>query len=147
MATVNTEIWQALRRRVDTLDMRFTAVLNNPWPIAWPGMDYNPVSGSPYLAVGEVQGQPVRSTIDTNIANRFGTMTITPVMPISSIQDPSFYKEAAGKIMDHFQGQQRFGGVCVRFMSNGGNTAYASGGYRDGGWWREPVVIPWQTFA
>lgn len=145
MPTLNTKIWQALRRGIDTLDMRF-GVWSTAWPVAFPGVDYPPVSGVPYLAIGDVQAAPIRALIDENISNRIGTLTVTAVMPVRASADPSVYKEAAGKIMAHFQGQLRYDDVCLRLMSNGGNTAYAAGGYRDSAWWREPVIIPWQTF-
>lgn len=139
MPTLNAKIWMALKSGIDGIVMGAI-----PWPIAWPASSYEPSSGTPFLAVGNVEASPRIAMMDgTNM--RAGTVTISAVMPIG--HDAAVYADAAGKIIEHMQGCLQYRDAIVRLTSDGGNTAYAAGGYRDGGWWREPVVIPWRVYA
>ena len=142
MASINLDIWLALKTRVDALSI--TSALWPVWPIAWPGSDYSPVSGKPFLAVGKVTAQPVRRVINQNISDRTGMLMVSAVMPLG--QDAAVYEDVAGKIVDQFQGCIYRNGLTMRLMSASGVTAYPTDGYRDGGWWRVPVTIPWRTW-
>ena len=140
MPSINTKIWMALRAGVETLPLA-------PMPsVAWPGSTFEPVSGVQFLAIGEVYTAPRRAMIDQPISDRAGSITITAVQAIG--QDPAVYREIAGRIADHFTGRcLSFQGVKLTLQSEGGQTAYAAAGYRDGGWWRTPIIVPWRTWA
>lgn len=140
MPTINTKIWMALRSGVQGLPI-------SPMPeIAWPGSTFEPVAGSPFLAIGEVYTAPRRAVINRAVMDRSGSITVTAVWPIG--QDPAVYREISGKIADHFTGRcLAFQGVKLTLQSEGGQVAYAAAGYRDGGWWRTPVICPWRTWA
>lgn len=137
MPTDDTQIWMALKSGIDTLSMGAPA-----WPIAWAGKDFAPVSGKPFVAVGNVQAPPFQFGVE--FARRSGTLLVSAVMPIG--QDSAVYAEYTGKIVSHFQGCLRYNGMTMQLRAPSGSTAYPTGGFRDGGWWREPVLIPWQVF-
>ena len=139
MPEIDTKIWMALRNRINALSMA-----SPDWAIAWPGGNYSPVGNVSFLAIGEVIAQPVRRVINRNIQDRTGSLMVSAVMPIG--QDPSVYKEYAGKIAAHFQGCADYSDVRLHFMSSSGGKSYANAGYRDGAWWRVPVTIPWRTW-
>ena len=142
MASINLDIWLALKSRIDVLDI--TSALWPVWPVAYPGSTYAPVSGKPFLAVGKVTTTPIRRVINANVSDRAGLLIITAVLPIG--QDASVYEDHAGKIADQFQGCIYHAGTTLRLMSAAGATAYPTDGYRDGAWWRVPVNIPWRTW-
>lgn len=140
MPSVETEIWLALKKRVESLPLM-------PMPIAWPGRNYIPVSGVQFLSVSEVTIAPRRIIINRSINDRSGTITIVAVQGFD--QDPSAYKETGGIIAKHFASDVclRYGSVRLHLMSEGGNTVHVDAGYRDGGWFHTPVIIPWRTWT
>lgn len=140
--SINLDIWLALRHRLSSLDM--ASSVWPQWDVALEGEDYAPVSGRPFLSVGQVNAQPIRALINRSINDREGTFIVTPVMPIG--QHAEVYQEAAGKIADHFQGCIRYRGKTLWLESSSGWVAYATSGYRDGGWNRYPVTVPWKTW-
>lgn len=142
MASINLDIWLALKTRIDALSI--TSALWPVWPVAWPGSDYAPVSGKPFIAVGKMTSQPRRVIINKPVNDRTGMLIITAVLPIG--QDAAVYEDHAGKIADQFQGCIIRGAMNLRLMSATGVTAYPNDGYRDGAWWRVPVTIPWRTW-
>lgn len=138
----NLDIWMALRHRLASLDMPSTVWPQ--WGVALEGEDFEPVSGQPYLAVGQVNAQPIRAMINRNVNDREGTFIMKPVMPIG--QHAEVYLEAAGKVAEHFQGCIRYRGKTLWLESSSGGIAYAASGYRDGGWNHYPVRVPWKTW-
>lgn len=142
MASRNLDIWLALRPKIESLSLG--SVLWPVWPIAWPGSDYAPVAGVPFLSIAKLSNQPIRRVINRPISDRTGVLVIGAVMPIG--QDPAVYEDCAGRIVDAFQGCIYRNGVTLQLMSANGATAYPSDGYRDGAWWRVPVSIPWRTW-
>lgn len=139
MATVETQIWLALEARVKTLPMM-------PMPIHWPGMDYTP-GAVDFLDVADIYIAPRRMFINKNVNDRSGSIIISYVGEIG--QPSAYYRERGGIIANHFNSTigLRYQTVCLSLMSDGGNSAEVQAGYRDGGWYRVPVVIPWRTFA
>lgn len=142
--TIETKIWLALRSRIDTLNAG-NLLWPGPWPVAFPGSDYEPRVGVPYVAVGRTTATPIRLEINRRVNDRAGILTISAVMPLGL--DPAVYEEAGGLIAQHFGPCIVFGGVTLTLMSATGNVAHVVDGYRDGGWWRVPVNIPWRTWA
>lgn len=148
MPTLNTKIWGALENGIKSLDMRQAGdpAFATAWPIAWPGPNFTPTAKRAWLAVNSIKAPPVRRVINRRVSDRNGTLTVTAVMPIGTYPTV-VYEDFAGRIIAHFQGCLRYQDVLLTLMSPSGNTAYAPGGYRDGGFWREPVNIPWRTWA
>lgn len=134
-AAIETSIWLALRSRIETLP--FTPGL----AMAFPASVFQP--SGPYIAVGGVSAAPERVMVNRGAHERNGTLSLTHVAPLG--QDASVYVQAAATIAAHFPDDLRirYGDACVRV------TAWPSipGGYRDGGWWHEPVLIPWQVLT
>lgn len=140
MPSVETEIWEALRARVETLPLSL--------PIAWPAALYEAGkapwdSREPWLAVGYAKQPPRRILIATGPHERVGTLTLAYCAPLG--RDSSWYEQQAGQIAAHFPEDLRlpFGSVTVRIRE----APHVQDGYRDGGWWRVPVAIRWQAYA
>lgn len=143
MAEIPTEIWIALRAQLETLDL--STPVWPQWPIAYPGSTYEPAGGRTFLAVGEVLAAPVRRVINRNVKDYSGSFMVAAVMPIG--QDPAVYREIGAKIASHFEGTIGCGTFLrLTMMSSTGVTPHSLAGYRDGGWWRVPVNIPWRTW-
>lgn len=141
--TIPTQIWLALKSRIDTLDL--ATPIWPQWPVAWQGSAFVPVSGKPFLAVGRSTAAPRRTRINRAVNDREGIMTLSAVMPLG--QATMIYEEQAGKIADHFTPCIYRDGLTLTMMSQSGNVPYVGDGYRDGDWWRVPVNIPWRTWA
>ena len=135
MPSIETELWLALKSRIETLP--FTPEL----PIAYPGSVYTPGSGA-FIAVGEATAAPRRVFVGKGKDDRAGTLTLVHAAKIG--QDASVYKEAAGIIAAHFgeDTQMRYGLTCVRVVA----APHVVAGYQDNGWWRTPVNIRWRSF-
>lgn len=134
---IEPSIWLALRERIETLP--FSPCL----PIAWPAATYSPEDGRDFLAVGRVTVAPQRVLVGRGPHERTGTLIISHVGQIG--QDVAVYDQMAGIIADHFPAglSLKFGAVCVKITA----SAHVEAGYRDGGWWRTPVIIPWRCAA
>lgn len=139
-ASIETSIWMALKARIETLP------LSPPMPIVYPAQHYEPGAGG-FLVLGEVIVAPRRVLIDKPVHDRAGSITIVSVQPFG--YDLTVYKQIGGVIAEYFGSDKcaRHNGVTVHFMSIDGRTAHVDAGYRDGGWWRVPVIIPWRTWA
>lgn len=136
MATTETNIWLALRRRIEALPLP-------AMPVAWPAAIYEPTIGTPYLSVNNIITPPRRIMVGKGAHDRTGTLTIVLVYPIGA--DVSVSMEIAGNIAAHFPEDycMAFGGVSVKCRTK----AHVQEGYRDGGWWRVPINISWRSFA
>lgn len=140
MAAVNTNIWLALKSRIESIPLDF--------PVAMPAekftAPYEATSLDPYLRVGRVAVDPLPVMIeDGRRHTRTGTLIITLVHPLG--QDVSVYDELAGQIAEHFADGTRmqYNGVCVRVTAH----PHVQPGFEDNGYWTVPVTIPWYTFA
>lgn len=136
MATVQTEIWLALKSRIKTLP--FSPAV----PVAYPASVFTPGSG-PFIAVGRTNAAPERVFVGKGDSDRAGTLTLVYAAKLG--QDAAVYEEAAGTIAAHFaeDTKMRFGSVCVRVTS----APHVVSGYQDDGWFRTPVNIPWFASA
>ena len=134
-AEIETAIWLALKSRLDAPPLAGFAK-------AWPAAVFAP-SGDAFLDVSLTAAMPMRVTIPSGPNERNGTLNIAYVAPIN--QDASVYQQAAGTIAAHFHEdlQMRYGQVCVRITS----APHVVQGFRDGAWWRTPVIIPWHCVA
>ena len=139
MPATDTEIWLALRARIQTAA--------DPLPVAWPGEAFTPpTSGAdllPYLAVGKVSAPPRRVLISKGKHDRSGSVTLVYVAQLGNPAE--FYVEKAAQIAAHFEEDtlMRFDGGCLRVTQR----PHVVDGYRDAGYWRTPVIVPWQCFA
>lgn len=135
-ALTETQIWQALKSRVATLPV-------SPVAIIYPGSLYAPVAGTEFIAVSKVTVEPARVLIKAGKNLRRGSLMVTRVQPLG--QDFAVYEQAGAVIASHFaeDTQMRYGNACVRVTS----APHVMDGYRDAGWWRTPVSIPWESFA
>lgn len=135
-ASIETSVWLALRSRIESIP------LSPLPPRAYPASTYSP-TGAAYLSIGGVSIDPQRVFIGRGAHERNGTLGITYIAPLG--QDSSVYTQIAGLIAAHFPDDLkiRYGDICLRV------TSYPTipGGYREGGYWHEPVTIPWQVMA
>jgi hypothetical protein len=138
MPEIQTKIWMALKTGIEAL----SPVL----PIAWPAESFTPPvsTGSvpillPYLAIGSVTAPPERVQISRGQHWREGSITIVRVAPLGAAVEA--YTEAAAKIAAQFPSdlQIRFQDACVRITS----APTVADGYRDNGYFRVPIIIPW----
>lgn len=139
-ATVETLIWLALKSQVESLPLGF--------PIAWPGMVFNPPynqdSLEPYIRSGRVTANPTRELIGNNKPHvRTGVLILTLVHPLGP--DTSVLDEYSGTIASHFKEgtNMRRGGVCVTVT----NYPHVVEGYQEDGYFSIPIRIPWRSFA
>ena len=134
MAHIETEIWLALKDRIETIPGGLF--------IHYPGAVVAPTD-APFLAVGRVTARPDRVMISRGQHWLTGSITVSYVAPIG--QDQSVYIEQGGIIAAHFPEDLRmkYGAACVRVVS----YPHVIDGYRDGAWWRTPVNIRWRCAA
>lgn len=134
MPGIETQIWLALRQRIETLP--------GGLPFAWPASVYQPGADA-YLAVGRVTITPQRVFVAAGPHERTGTLIITHVAPLG--QDVDVYDEAAAQIAGHFPEDlcMAYQSVRVRVVS----APHVMDGFRENGWWRTPVVIRWRCAA
>lgn len=139
MPYVETEIWLALKNAVTAA----AAAL----PVAWPdGVFTPPTAGAellPYLSVGKVSAPPRRVLIGKGQHDRSGSLTLVHVAQIGNPAE--WYLQKAAGIADHFaeDTRLRFGSVSLRVSSR----PHVADSYRDAGYLRTPIIIPWQAFA
>lgn len=133
--SVETQIWLALKSRIDTLPLIY--------PKAWPAKTFTaPTDG--YIRVGAVSAEPNPELIaEGKKHTRRGYLMMTLVMPMR--YDSSVFTEQAGQIASHFSDGTavRYGSICVTITS----APHVVDGYEDGGYWNVPIRIPWRTFA
>jgi len=116
-------------------------------PVAWPGEKFEPpVTGTrlnPFLAVGGANSSPIRITIGPGPHDRSGILTLVHVAMLGEAWE--WYIQKAGGIAEFFveDTKMKFDQVCVRVTTR----PRVADPYRDGGYLRTPVLIPWQLFA
>lgn len=132
--TVETSIWQALRRQVEALPLSIPAI--------WPGETES--SAARHMLVTTITAPPARVLIGPGKHDRVGTLQIMLRTPLSGLRH-EVEQEAAGVIAEHFPAdlRMRFGDVCVRVTA----APEVSDGFRDEGFWATPVRVRWQSFA
>lgn len=135
MPTIETQIWLALKNRIQTNPLSL--------PITWPAEKFTAPAGG-YIRAGTVTAAPNRVMIpDGHKYTRTGFLMLTLVMPMN--QKTAVFTELAGQLAAHFNDtvKMRYGSLCVSIESN----PQVMDGYMDGGYWSIPVRIPWRCFA
>lgn len=142
MPTVDTKIWLAIRGAVDA------AV--GGLPVAWPGEVFDPPKTAdallPFVAVGDVV-TVTRPLIGSNAAKEYsGIVTLSYVAALG--YDASWYIERASALLSGFplDRGKSYQGVCIKW-GNPPAVPRVERGYRDDGYFRTPVLIPWRCAA
>jgi hypothetical protein len=119
----------AIKARIQALT--FTPAI----PVAWPNKDFSP-TGERFLQVAIVPAPPQRMTIDA-LHRRAGSVVITVASRANNGSGEG--DGLADAVAAHFPADLRFSGIRV--------TASPSirEGFQDGGYWRTPVVIPFEV--
>lgn len=142
MPETDTKIWLALRGRI--------ADAADALPVAWPAEAFTPPVTStgllPFLAVGDTSTS-IRVVISSRgKQERTGIVTVSYVAPLGNPQE--WYVQKAASLLDYFPLDMGvpFQGVCVKF-GNGVAVPRVERGFRDNGYIRTPVIIPWRCAA
>lgn len=121
----------AIKARIETLAATFSPAI----PVAWQNRDYQP-TGARFLAVAIIPAPAQRMTIDA-LHRRAGSVvvTIASATNIGSGEGDGL----ADAVAADFPADLRFSGIRI--------TASPSirDGFIDGGFWRTPVVIPFEV--
>lgn len=138
MPSKHAKIWKALKTHLE-------AYPSLP-PVAYGGQSFDPpVDGGPYLIVDDVRFDAQRKYQNTDAPTwQTGNLTIGVMVPLS--YDDLQTAEYAGSIADYFAQDtpMTYGDVTVKVS----RTPTVSGaGYRDDGYFRVPLVIPWEGFV
>lgn len=142
MPTTEVKIWLALRARIESIPLTF----DKAWPAETFDVPHTNGQLQPYIRVGAVTVDPVPIFIDYGKRHaRTGTLIVTLVHPILPGAQASYYRQAAGKVAEHFADGTRMGyyDVCVTVTSQ----PHVQPGYEDNGYWTTPVTIPWRAYA
>ena len=138
-ATTDTKIWMAIRGAV-------TAAAGG-LPIAWRDEVFTPPKTAtgllPFLAVGDVQNV-TRPLIGSNAVREYtGIVTLSYVAPLG--YDAAWYIQNASALLNGFllDRSYSFQGVCVKW-GNPPSVPRIDRGYRDDGYIRTPIIIPWR---
>ena len=143
MPTIDTQYWMALKETV--------TLAAQGLPVHWPADDdfMPPTTATellPFIAVGDVS-TATREAVDDDVPlSRTGIVTLAYVAPLGYTQER--YIELASGLLAYFRpnGFARFQSACVRW-GNGSAVPRVERGYRDGGYFRTPVIIPWRSAA
>lgn len=135
MADADLKIWQALKARIREatlgLHVSFPGEVDLPGPIR-------------HIVVARLVQAPQRVLIRHNDRqDRRGSLILTDVSPLGSPE--SLYIRRAADIAGFFPEGLclTFDGVRVEIYT----APHVQEGYRDGGFWRTPVIISWRSFA
>ena len=142
MPEIDTQIWMAIRARISQAA--------GALPIHWPAETFSPPATAtgllPFIAVGDTM-QTVRALIGSRAKHeRSGIVTMVYVAPLGYTQE--WYIERAAGLLEYFRpdGVTRFQSVCLHW-GNGTAVPRVERGYRDDGYFRTPVLIPWRCAA
>jgi len=141
-ATIDTQYWMAIKARIQSAA--------GALPVAWPvdTVPFTPpVSGSkllPFIAVGDAQTANRVLIDDEAEPERTGIVSLAYVAPLGYTHE--WYIQQASGFLAYFRpnGIARFQGACLRW-GNGLAVPRIERGYRDGGYYRTPVIIPWRS--
>jgi hypothetical protein len=137
---IDTKIWEAIKARVTQAA--------GSLPVAWPGQPFTPpVTATgllPFLSVGDTSTVVQVFTASDQPQQYSGILTVVHVAPMGP--DHSWHVERAGALLEYFRPGCRitFQGVTLRW-GNPPSVPRIDRGYRDDGYFRTPVLIPWRT--
>jgi len=125
----------AIKARIEALAATFSPVM----PVAWPNKDYTP-TGSRFMQVAIVPAPNQRMTIDA-LHRRAGSVVITVASKVNNGSGEG--DGIADAVADYFPADIRFpaSSNAVRITA----APSIREGFLDGGFWRTPVVIPFET--
>jgi len=129
------EIGAALKARVASL------VFSPAIPVAWPGRDYTP-TGIRFLAV-QIEGLPNQRLTIGGTSRITGFVSVNVAIPAGKGTGEA--DSIADAVAAHFPVDLRetLPSATLRITE----TPSVRGGYRDGAYWRVPVIIPFEAFA
>lgn len=142
MPEVDTAIWMALRTRI--------SLAAGALPVAWPAETFTPPTNAtgvlPYLSVSDTTTSRRIVISSRGLQERTGIVTVVYVDAFGFPQE--YYVQKASGLLQYFpvDGEERFDIVCVKF-GNGLAVPRVERGYRDNGYFRTPVLIPWRCCA
>lgn len=140
MPTADTKIWLAIKEAIQ--------LASGGLPIAWPGEKFDPPSTStgllPFLVVGDVATSRRVLIGSDGPQERTGIVTLSYVAGLG--YDTSWYIERASALLAGFPLDRGkvFQDVCVKW-GNPPAVPRVERGYRDDGYYRTPVIIPWRS--
>lgn len=125
----------AIKARIEALAATFSPVI----PVAWPNKDYSP-DGNRYMQVAIVPAPNQRMTIDA-LHRRAGSVVITVASRVNNGSGEG--DGLADAVAAYFSADTRFpaSSNAVRITA----APSIREGFIDGGYWRTPVVIPFET--
>lgn len=121
----------AIKARIEALAATFSPAI----PVAWPNRDYQP-TGDRFLQVAIVPAPNQRMTLDA-LHRRAGSVVITIASKVNTGSGEG--DGIADAVAAYFPADLRFSGVRVT------SAPSIRDGMQDGGFWRTPVVIPFET--
>lgn len=132
-----TLLWLALRSRIETIP------LSPALPFAWPADDFEPGTAA-YLSVAFVPNDPSRVTIGATGPHPLtGSLAIGLVVPVALKWDAARIQNTAGQIARHFPVDLIMRCGTVRAAVTKPPTIQQT--YRDGAYFRTPVIVRWQS--
>lgn len=139
MPETDTQIWMALREQIET------AAAGRP--VSYPAEPFTvPDAATEWLAVGDV-ATSTRAVLDSlGPRDHTGIISLAHVAPLGYTHE--WYIDRAAGLLAFFplDGSVSFGSVSVHW-GNRTTVPRVERGYRDGGWYRTPALIPWRCFA
>jgi hypothetical protein len=138
--TIDTKI-NACLREVVTLAARGL-------PVSWPKETFTPPKTAtgllPFLSVGITKTATRAQVASDAPQERTGILTLVYCAPLGYSSE--WYVEQASGLLAYFRpnGFASFQGLCIRW-GNGLAVPRIDEGYRDDGYIRTPVIIPWRV--
>lgn len=142
VATVETKIWMAIKEAIQAA--------SGGLPIAWRDEQFQPPQTAtghlPFLAVGDVATVTRPLIGSSSVKEHTGIVTLSYVAPLG--YDAAWYIQRASALLNGFPLDRGsvFQGVCVKW-GNPPAVPRIDRGYRDDGYIRTPVIIPWRCAA
>jgi hypothetical protein len=142
-ATVESNIWQALKAKVNALD--------GDYDLDWPASDFaKPTTDAgaltPYVEVRLFPNKSNRVLITSSgPMDRMGILQLTLCVPIALKRTFEQMQEQAGLIAAQFATDERleYGGLIVRIQQ----APDIAQSFRDDAYWRWPISIRWRCAA
>jgi Bacteriophage related domain of unknown function len=141
MRNKDTEIWLALKARIDTLVTNPTMLVFEPGAtIDTPKDAAGPL---PFITVSDVRNDPARFGIDPKLHERTGTLMLAIQWPIARQVSHTQLIQLGGDVAAHFPADTRMktGSTCLRVTQDSAPMQP----YRDGAFHVVMVRVFWST--
>lgn len=141
MRHVDSEIWLALKSRIDALTTSPTLPVFDPGEAIDPPSDA--VGPLPFVLASDVRNDPARIGIDPRMHTRSGTLILSIQWPISRAVTHLQLMQLGGSIASHFPADLRMktGATCLRVTQDSASMQPN----RDGAYHVVIVRIFWST--